>query len=472
MNKPFPMIRVMQMWSAVIRTAFALVLFICPFVVTHAQSALQAGSQAGKPGARVALVIGNGAYKDSPLLNPTNDAEDMASALQKLGFDVIARHNANQRDMKVAVREFGQKLRGAEAGLFYYAGHGIQVKGINYLVPVAVDIQSEADAEDQTVSLDYVMRTMEESGAKFNIAILDACRNNPFARSFRSATRGLASTQAASGMLIAYATAPGSVAADGDGRNGIYTKYLLKNLTTGDRDILKVFQRVRNGVAGETQGKQMPWESTSMIGEFSVGPQETAPDSSQLELVFWESIKDSHRQQDFDAYIEKFPNGAFQALARDRSLEYGKKKGEPTAPIVTASARSTSGQQDMDRTIVIDPLAIVSAEGNHVKETDGQLSCSEIALEVSSLKKLQLEHVSNVESSQDKTDTTEGATEVSKAIGVPFAGLFGKLINRNNRAKEKASMRELTYVVKRRDHLAALSVMRNCSAVTLTNGAN
>ena len=236
--------------------------------LAHAVDERYPNVKAGKGAARVALVIGNGAYKDSPLKNPPNDAEDIAAALKALGFDVISRRNASQRDMKAAVREFGQKLRGAEAGLFYYAGHGLQVKGGNYLVPVAVDIESEADAEDQGVALDYVMRTMEESGAKFNVSILDACRNNPFARSFRSASRGLASTQAASGMLIAYATAPGSVASDGEGRNGIYTKHLLKNLKEGDSDILKVFQRVRTSVVGETAGRQTPWESTSLVGDF------------------------------------------------------------------------------------------------------------------------------------------------------------------------------------------------------------
>lgn len=234
-----------------------------------------AATPAASTGKRVALIIGNGSYKDSPLKNPPNDAEDMAALLRRLGFDVISRKNANQRDMKAALRDFGQRLRGAEAGLFYFAGHGLQVKGVNYLVPVAADIQSEAEAEDQTVSLDYVMRILEEGGAQFNVAILDACRNNPFARSFRSASRGLAQAQAATGTLIAYATAPGSVAADGEGRNGIYTRHLMQSIRETDGDILRVFQRVRTGVVQETGRKQTPWESISLVGDFYFRPPRT-----------------------------------------------------------------------------------------------------------------------------------------------------------------------------------------------------
>jgi len=303
-------------------------------------------------GARIALVIGNGDYKDAPLRNPPNDAEDIAATLRGLGFDVILRKNANQQLTKAAIREFGQKLRGADSGLFYYAGHGLQVKGINYLVPVAVDIQSEADAEDQGVSLDYVMRTMEESGAKFNVSILDACRNNPFARSFRSVSRGLAQTQAASGMLIAYATSPGSVAADGSGRNGIYTKHLLKNLKEGDSDILKVFQRVRTGVVTETGGKQTPWETTSLIGDYyfkpgtqvaTLVPTPAQPavhvqSAEEIEQELWNNIKDSNQKSDFDDYLKQYPQGRFSPLAKQKI----KSQSPQPAPVTAQPARPSS----------------------------------------------------------------------------------------------------------------------------------
>ncbi len=246
-----------------------LVSLVCVGQFQSALAARNLGVVDGAAPRRVALIIGNGAYPVSPLKNPTNDAADMESALNELGFEVISRKNVNQREMKSAVREFGQKLRGAETGVFYYAGHGLQVRGTNYLVPVSADdIESEADAEDLTVSLDFVIRTMEDSGARFNIAILDACRNNPFTRSFRSTARGLAHTQAATGTLIAYATAPGSVAADGDARNGLYTKHLVRSIKDTDGDILRVFQNVRTWVVEDSGGKQTPWESISLVGDF------------------------------------------------------------------------------------------------------------------------------------------------------------------------------------------------------------
>jgi hypothetical protein len=217
---------------------------------------------------RVALVIGNGAYKVAPLANPVNDANDIASALRNFGFKVILINNADTRSMRQAIRDFGLELRRAQVGLFYFAGHGVQVKGNNYLVPVGADIENEADAEDLSVDANYVLRTMEESQVKMSIVILDACRNNPYARSFRSIALGLAQMSAATGSLIAFATAPGSTAADGAGRNGIYTKHLLSNLQQGDSDILKVFQRTRAAVVRETAGKQTPWESTSLVGDF------------------------------------------------------------------------------------------------------------------------------------------------------------------------------------------------------------
>ena len=221
---------------------------------------------------RVALVIGNSAYQDAPLANPVNDATDMAKALENAGFKVILRRNAGMREMRQAIRQFATELRRADAGLFYFAGHGVQVRGNNYLVPVAAELQSEADVEDLAIDANYVLRTMEESQVKVSIVVLDACRNNPFARSFRSASRGLAQMNAATGSLIAFATAPGAVAADGSGRNGVYTKHLLNSLRQRDTDILKVFQRTRAGVVKETAGRQTPWESTSLIGDFYFRP--------------------------------------------------------------------------------------------------------------------------------------------------------------------------------------------------------
>lgn len=307
---------------------------------------------------RVALVIGNSSYKDSPLANPVNDATDIAKALQQAGFKVILKRNVGARDMRQAIRKFGTELRRAQVGLFYFAGHGIQVKGANYLVPVGADIQSEADTEDLAIDANYALRTMEEAQVKVSIVILDACRNNPYARSFRSSARGLAQMSAATGSVIAYATAPGSVAADGQGRNGVYTKHLLASLAQSNTDILKVFQRTRAEVVKETGGKQTPWESISLVGDFHFRPGAAAmpgtgtgttsaplamlqPDPAAFELAFWDSVKASANPEDYRAYLERFPNGQFASLARNRLAP--KPEPAPPPPLQLAASRPCPG---------------------------------------------------------------------------------------------------------------------------------
>jgi hypothetical protein len=228
---------------------------------------------AGASGAKVALIIGNGAYHDAPLRNPVNDARDMATALRGVGFEVIHVENADQRKMKEAVRQFGDRLRRGEVGLFYYAGHGIQSGGSNYLVPVGANITREAEVEYETLNLGFVIAQMEDAGNALNIVILDACRNNPFARSFRSSAQGLAQVSAPTGTLIAYATAPGSVASDGTGRNGLYTQELLRFMSMPGLPVEEVFKQVRIAVTGQTNGAQTPWESSSLVGHFSFQPQ-------------------------------------------------------------------------------------------------------------------------------------------------------------------------------------------------------
>jgi hypothetical protein len=218
---------------------------------------------------RIALVIGNAAYKDSPLANPVNDATDIAAALQRVGFEVILRTNVSRPQMRAAVREFGESLRRKEVGLFYFAGHGIESRGKNFLIPVGANVASEFELEDEALDTNSVLRAMEEAGNSTNVMILDACRDNPFARSWRSASRGLAQMSAPTGSFIAFATAPGSVAADGTGRNGTFTKHLLASLQQPDLDIDRVFTRVTAAVAQETGRKQVPWKSSSLTGAFS-----------------------------------------------------------------------------------------------------------------------------------------------------------------------------------------------------------
>jgi uncharacterized caspase-like protein len=171
---------------------------------------------------RTALVIGNSSYNSAPLDNPVNDANDMAAVLQRLGFEVILKTNANKKAMIGALRSFGKKLSASEIGLFYYAGHGMQIDGINYLIPVKNNIKESSEVEFEAIDAGRVLAKMEKAGNAMNIVILDACRDDPFKRSFRSSAKGLAKMDAPPGTVIAYATSPGSVAADGTGRNGTY----------------------------------------------------------------------------------------------------------------------------------------------------------------------------------------------------------------------------------------------------------
>jgi len=217
---------------------------------------------------RIALVIGNGAYKSAPLRNPVNDAGDIADVLEKLGFSVALKTDADQRSMERAIRDFGKKLRTGGVGLFYYAGHGIQVKGRNYLIPIGAAIESESDVKYESVDAGRVLGKMEDAGNSLNVIILDACRNNPFGRSFRSSDKGLAKMDAPTGSILAYATAPGSVASDGPGRNGLYTSALLKHMMTAGLTIEKMFKQVRIDVVGDSGKKQVPWESSSLTGDF------------------------------------------------------------------------------------------------------------------------------------------------------------------------------------------------------------
>jgi hypothetical protein len=220
---------------------------------------------------RLALVIGNGKYVYcNELSNPTNDSKGMKAALQKVGFDVLEYENLNQAQMKKAIDEFGVKLKNYSVGLFFYAGHGIQSKGYNYLIPVDANIQSEQQVEYDCVQADRVLGLMEEAGSPVNIVILDACRNNPFGRSWSRAANngGLAFMNAPSGSLIAYATSPGRTASDGSGSNGLYTSALLENLQTPGISVLQMFQNVRRTVSQKSYKMQIPWESTSLTGDF------------------------------------------------------------------------------------------------------------------------------------------------------------------------------------------------------------
>jgi hypothetical protein len=218
---------------------------------------------------RVALLVGNGSYAAGPLRNAVKDVQAMKQILERLGFDVLLRENTTEKALKRAIDDFGSQLRDGGVGLFFYAGHGMQVDGRNYLIPIDVDIRTERDVDIEAVNLARVLSRMEQAGNRLNIVILDACRNNPFARSVRTSGRGLAAIDAPAGTLIAYATAPGSIAQDGDGENSVYTAALIKTIPTPGLKLEDVFKRVRVSVTTATRGDQVPWESSSLTGDFS-----------------------------------------------------------------------------------------------------------------------------------------------------------------------------------------------------------
>ncbi len=225
-----------------------------------------------KTKARVALIIGNSKYNHSPLKNPVNDARLMAETLKSLGFDVMLYTDTKTAEMKSAIESFGKKLKETQGtGLFYYAGHGMQYNGENYLIPIDADIQGEAEIDIKAVRSGAVLAKMDMAQTRVNLVILDACRDNPFARSFRSVSRGLAVVGAPSGTLIAFSTAPGDVAFDGDDKNSLYTQALSKYMREDGLKVEEVFKKVRNDVEGSAKRygkKQTPWESSSLKGDF------------------------------------------------------------------------------------------------------------------------------------------------------------------------------------------------------------
>jgi hypothetical protein len=223
-------------------------------------------------GKRLALVIGNGAYgaEIGPLANPVNDARLMARTLKRAGFEVTTLENVDQKAMKRAISDFGADLRGSAVGLFYYAGHGFQAKGQNWLVPIGAQFKNEADADIEAVAANAVLSQMEEAGTAVNIIVLDACRNPLMVRQNRSFSRGLTQMTASARSFIAYSTAPGEVAADGTGQNSRYTEALAQEIEKGGR-VEDVFKRVRQKLAVATSDRQVPWDSTSLIAEFVFG---------------------------------------------------------------------------------------------------------------------------------------------------------------------------------------------------------
>ncbi|WP_315777780.1 MULTISPECIES: caspase family protein [unclassified Bradyrhizobium] len=252
----------------------------------------------------VALLIGNSAYPDGEdLKNPINDAADLGGKLKQYGFDVVVAKDRTYKEMDTDLKAFRKTLDSYEVALFFFAGHGIQIDGVNYLLAVDTDAETEDDAKFSSLSLDKVVDAMAKSQASTRIIILDACRSNPWERKWHRgpASRGLASVYAPKGTIIGFATSPGEVAYDGVGRNGTYTAALLQHIETPDCSIEVMFKRVRNTIAAASAGKQTSWEHTSLSGEFyfnlSLGALIDEYDGSALAdgLFVINEAKKSHR---------------------------------------------------------------------------------------------------------------------------------------------------------------------------------
>lgn len=218
---------------------------------------------------RIALLIGNAIYPGSSLKNPVNDAKAVQERLTELGFETLIRTDATNKDMEDGLNDFSSLLSSFEVSLFFFAGHGMQIKGENYLTAVNTNFDNEIEAKYSSLPLNKVIEVMENGTKQMDIIMLDACRNNPFGRKWRGLdSRGLAPVYAPKGMIIGYATSPGQIAFDGEGENGAYTNAFLQHVSTPDITIEDLFKRVRNTLSSSTRGSQISWEHTSLMGDF------------------------------------------------------------------------------------------------------------------------------------------------------------------------------------------------------------
>lgn len=302
---------------------------------------------------RSALVIGNSGYAVRPLTNPKRDAALISDTLKSVGFDVTTVIDGTQAEMKSAVLEFGRKLSQPDSvAVFYYAGHGVQVDGENYLVPVGADIRDLEEVALNGVNLSEVLKTMERANSGLNLAILDACRDNPFASRTRSGASGLAEVSAPAGTMIAYATAPGRVALDGTGDNSPYTAALAEAIPAEGAALEEVFRRARRKVLEVTKGRQTPWEHSSLTGEFYFRIKTSPPEITQrepsvpppaqdqrlLEFAAWDAIKASTDPTDLQRFVEQYPTSPFSELASIRLDKLKKPEPSPYSWVITETA--------------------------------------------------------------------------------------------------------------------------------------
>ena len=310
---------------------------------------------------RIALLIGNSAYQHSgELENPENDAQLIASALREAGFDVTIRIDANLKTIKEAFREHTAKLKAAgknSVGFFYYAGHGTQVKGINYLLPVDANIEDESQVETEAVSASGLLAQLEGAGNSMNLVILDSCRNNPFKRGYRAQVRGLAPMHAPKSTLIGYSTQPGNVAYDGTNGYSPYAIALHRAIRLPGQTIEQAFKQARAEVNDVTGGKQVPWEESSLFTYFyffekgknaSLIPAAGDSKAFEKEASLWKDIRTSRDPCAFRSYLKKHPKGTFTLLANEKIESLKKLADAKPAPNVTATAAGVYFFDDFD----------------------------------------------------------------------------------------------------------------------------
>lgn len=261
--------------------------------------------------------------------------------------------NVNRKEMNALVRDFGDRLLKGGMGLFYFAGHGMQVGGKNYLIPVGAEIQREDEVPDESMPADLVLRKMETANNGLNLVIMDACRNNPFASSFRSGATGLGRMDAPSGTLMVYATRPGSVAADGDGENGVFTRNFLAKMKQPGLDLANLVGEVSDAVENETRKAQQPWIEGNLKGSrfYFYGPvtvqqAPAANHAADAEKEAWGLIKESSDPADLKDFLEKFPNGQYANTARIKLRQLEKKQTASRPAVVTPVVSSASGFTD------------------------------------------------------------------------------------------------------------------------------
>lgn len=313
-----------RIWGLLVGLFIAQALFVMPRSASAEDEPAAPPAQAER---KVALVIGNGAYRNTtPLTNPAHDAALIGQTLTQLGFSLVGGApliDADKATMEQAIREFGRQLDDGAVGLFYYSGHGIQVNGANYLIPVSADVARDTDVKYELVDVAIVLDEMSHAGNRLNIVILDACRNNPFGkRGMRSVSAGLGQVIAPAGTVIGYATQPDNVAADGVGNNSPYTAALAAAMRKPGLDLFGVFNDVGLQVKTATNGQQQPWLAASPIeGQFyfSGTPAAAAP-VADPDTVYWDSIKSSAGSGEYREYLTRFPQGQFAGLAKRKLL--------------------------------------------------------------------------------------------------------------------------------------------------------